>query len=132
MSVVSRYLRKDSSGAAAMEFALVAPIVFAVLFGFAQVGLAFFAKAGIEHGVETGARYASIYPRPTDAQIAAKVLAHVYGTSANGLSQPIITHGISRNVPYAEISLTYQYTLDLGFVAFGPVTLSHRRRVYQV
>ncbi len=123
---------RSCKGVAALEFAIAAPVVLVLLFGLAQTGLVLFAKSGLQQGVEAGARYASIYPRPNDAQIAAKVLASTYGLERKNLLPPKIVHGTDNNVPYAEITLLYSYRFDLAFVSFGPFDLVHTRRVYQV
>jgi Flp pilus assembly protein TadG len=47
---------RDSRGAAAVEFALVTPILFAVLFGILQYGLYFFDAHGTRTGVREAAR----------------------------------------------------------------------------
>ena len=79
---MTRSLRKlvqCRKGAAAVDFALAAPVVALFLVGFLQIGMPGMAKAGLGQAVESGARYATIYPRPTDAQISAKILAGGYG-----------------------------------------------------
>ncbi len=48
--------RDEESGAAAVEFALVAPILFTVLFGTLQYGLYFFDTLGARQGVREAAR----------------------------------------------------------------------------
>ena len=40
-----RRLIRDSEGAAVLEFAIIAPVFFAVIFAIAQLGLLFFANA---------------------------------------------------------------------------------------
>ena len=48
--------RRDSKGASAVEFALVAPMLFLVLFGTLQYGLYFFDAHGTRTGVREAAR----------------------------------------------------------------------------
>jgi Flp pilus assembly protein TadG len=54
--VIPLHRRRDSEGAAAVEFALVAPILFLVLFGILQYGLYFFDAHGTRTGVREAAR----------------------------------------------------------------------------
>jgi Flp pilus assembly protein TadG len=48
--------RRDSQGSAAVEFALVAPVFFALLFALLETGLVFFAGELLETGIQDGAR----------------------------------------------------------------------------
>ena len=51
---------RDTHGATAVEFALTAPIFFAIVFGIAEGGLLLWTQAGLQHGVEAAARCASV------------------------------------------------------------------------
>lgn len=51
-----RRFRRDRRGSAAVEFALVAPMFFALLFALLETGLVFFAGQLLETGVQDGAR----------------------------------------------------------------------------
>lgn len=119
-------------GAAAVEFALAAPVIVLFLLGFLQIGMLGMAKAGLGQAVEAGARYATIYPRPTDAQISAKILAGGYGMRSAGIVGPTLSHGTSSGSPFVDITMTYRQTLDFGFFTLGSVELTHTRRAYQV
>ena len=58
----------DSRGASTLEFALASPVLIALFIGIAQLGLGFYAAAGMKHAVAEGARYATIYPLRADHQ----------------------------------------------------------------
>jgi Flp pilus assembly protein TadG len=51
-----RHFRRDRRGSAAVEFALVAPLFFALLFALIETSLVFFADQLLELGVQDGAR----------------------------------------------------------------------------
>src|SRR5713226_5519982 len=51
-----RRFRRNSRGSAAVEFALVAPVFFALLFASMETGLMFFADQVLETGTEDSAR----------------------------------------------------------------------------
>jgi Flp pilus assembly protein TadG len=51
-----RHFRRDRRGSAAVEFALVAPMFFALLFALLETGLVFFAGQLLETGIQDGAR----------------------------------------------------------------------------
>ena len=125
-------LARCERGAAAVEFVLAAPIVVLFLVGFLQIGMLGMAKAGLGQAVESGARYATIYPRPTDTQISTKIRAGGYGMRAANITWPTFVHGNNAGSPYVDITMTYRQTLDFGFFTLGPINLSHTRRAYQV
>ena len=72
-------LRNDDRGATVVEFAFAMPILIIMIWMIAQMGLAFRAMAGIQHALGEGARLATVYPKPTNAAIKAKISSKVYG-----------------------------------------------------
>jgi Flp pilus assembly protein TadG len=123
-------LVRDESGAGAIEFAIVAPVLFAMLIGMAQLGILFFANAGLKNAVGEGARYATLFPRPTDTQIIARINAKKYGLTASRITGPTIVSGTSNGATYADITMTYSAPIDFIFYRIGPVTLTQTRRVW--
>ena len=69
---------KCRKGAAAVEFAIIAPLLFTIIFGIIEFGLLFFDKQVITNASREGARYGILWnpTRPTDAEITARVLAY--------------------------------------------------------
>ena len=49
-------LRRDTRGAAALEFAIGAPVLVILILGILQVGLLFYSSAGLLQGVNEAAR----------------------------------------------------------------------------
>jgi Flp pilus assembly protein TadG len=123
--------RASERGAAALEFAIGAPVLFTLVFGILQVGVLFYASAGLRQGVNEAARYATIYPAPTDAQIKAKVLEKAFGLQASGISGPTVTRGVSGGVTYVDISVTYTAPLSIPIVPLPPITMTNTRRAFQ-
>ena len=123
-------LRRDGKGGAAVEFALVAPALITAIIGIAQLGILFFANAGLSNAVAEGARYATIYPRPTDTQIRARITAQRFGLNSQYLTTPTITPGTSNGANYVDISMSYSVPLDFVFFNGPSVTLTQTRRSY--
>lgn len=123
-------LRRCQGGIAAVEFAIAAPLLILLLVGILQLGLLGLAKAGLGHAVEAGARYATIYPRPTDEQISAKVRNSGFGMADEGIAGPSLEHGLEAGLPYLVITMSYSQMLDFGFFSIGPVRITHTRRAY--
>jgi len=72
-------LSRDERGATVVETAFALPVLIIFIWMIAQLGLAFRAMAGIQHALGEGARLATIYPRPTNTAIKAKINSKVYG-----------------------------------------------------
>ncbi len=126
-----RRLINDARGVAALEFALVAPLFLMLVFGIFQFGMAFYASAGLRNGVEVAARYAQVYPRPTDSQISSTLSSSTFGLNPSLMTAPTLTHGTANGVAYLDISASYNYPLDIAFMPTNSITLSYARRAYQ-
>jgi len=123
---------RASTGSAAVEFAMVAPVVLALVMGIIQLGMLFYANAGLHQAVEVGARYATIYPRPSDKAIAALVLNSGYGMQGDRIERPTLSRGTVGGTAYVDIRMGYSMPLNFIFFDVGPVKLEHTRRAYQV
>jgi Flp pilus assembly protein TadG len=128
--MLARFWREDR-GVGALEFALVLPALVVVIAGIAQLGILYMANAGLRHALAEGARYATIWPRPTDTQIRDLIVSERFGLAGGGtVTTPAINHGQADGADYVEISASY--TLDLNFIFFTveDVTLTDTRRAY--
>jgi Flp pilus assembly protein TadG len=123
-------LRRDRKGGAAVEFALVAPVLLSALVGVAQLGILFFANAGLSNAVAEGARYATIFPRPSNTQIRARITDQRFGLNPTYLTTPTITAGTSNGATFLDISMSYNVPLNFVFFTGPSVTLTKTRRAY--
>ena len=124
-------LPKNERGASAVEFALIAPVLFGFIFGIAQLGILFFANAGLRNSVGEGARLATLYPRPSDEQIIAKITEKKFGLDPAYLVGPTIVKGTSADgAPFAEITMSYSAPMNFLMFDMGPIKLTKTRRVY--
>jgi Flp pilus assembly protein TadG len=144
----------DRRGISAVEFALLAPVLFAFIIGLSQIGVLFNAQAGLRHAVQEGARYATLYvpnntgtrQRPTDQQIIDKISASKYGLVSANITGPTITTGTTTvttaavaatntsagtyTTAYLDITMSYAVPLDFVFYHPAAITLTETRRVY--
>jgi Flp pilus assembly protein TadG len=111
-----------------MEFALVAPVMIVFLVAIAQIGLLFFANAGLHNAIAEGARLATIFPRPDANAVKAKIDASEFGLNPAGLSTPVVNY-VSGSPSYADIQMSYTTSINL-IVYQTPITLVENRRVY--
>jgi Flp pilus assembly protein TadG len=124
-------LKRDERGAGVVEFALIAPLFCAFIIAIGQLGLLFFANAGLTNALAEGARLATLFPRPSDAAIASRISQKRFGLDPALLTGPTINHFTPANgATYAEITMTYSAPVNFLFLNLGPVRLTQTRRVY--
>ena len=120
------FLRRDQRGAAAIEFAIAVPVLVLMIYGIFRLGLLFQANAGMQHALGEGARYATIYPTPSDSQIQARMNAKLFGSGYGSftVSPPASSTG------YKTLTVTYTTPMDFLFVPGPTVTLTRSKKVY--
>jgi Flp pilus assembly protein TadG len=125
-------LSRDERGAGAIEMALVLPVLVSMIWGVFQIGILFQASAGMQNGLLEAARYATLHPTPTDAQIKDRVLAKTFGTYNGTLSELTIQNfnGGSGPTRYKDFTLVYAQKFDVLFMSGPTVTLTRKKRVY--
>lgn len=135
-----RRLINDQGGASAMEFALVAPAFIFLLVCIAQLGLLYFANAGLKNAVSEGARYATIYHVLEEegdraalvAAIEDRVEGAAFGIDRDALDDADtiqVTLNTAGTSWFADISMTY--TMTLHFILFEKsFTLNQTRRTF--
>lgn len=123
-------LLKNQRGAAAIEFGLALPPFLILLMGAMQLGIVAMARTGLQHAVDEGARYATIYPTPTDAQIIARVNDKRFGLDPAYANDPTVSHGTQYGVAYTEITMSYSRPLNFLVYQTAPISISYTRRSY--
>ncbi len=130
-------LRRDQRGAATIEMAIALPTLVLFLWGIFQVGVAFQAKAGMQHALGEGARLATLCYNPTSAgcsvpsndAIEAKITDRVFGTKVGTFSEPTVTDGPSGE-KYKDLSVTFTMTPNFLFFTGPPINITETKRVY--
>jgi Flp pilus assembly protein TadG len=108
--------RQAQQGAAAVEFALVLPILLLVFFGMVELSLALYDKAILTNASREGARAGIVLssPKMTDAQIRAVVLNYTNGSliSLGTTTAPTVTveQSTPANFPNPlRVTVSYTY-----------------------
>jgi Flp pilus assembly protein TadG len=130
-------LRRDDSGAATIEMAIALPTLILFLWGIFQVGVAFQAKAGMQHALGEGARLATLCYNPTPAGcsvptndvIEARITDRVFGTKVGTFNTPTVTDGPSGE-QYKDLSVTFTMTPNFLFFNGPPINITETKRVY--
>lgn len=118
----------NQDGANVIEFAIALPVLTVFIYGIFVVGKLFEANAGMQHALGEAARYATLYPTPTDDQLKTRMAAKNFGTSSNGGTLSPL--GISTSGNTKTLTLTYSQPTD--FLLFnGPnVSITRSKKVY--
>ncbi|HEX6073413.1 MAG TPA: TadE/TadG family type IV pilus assembly protein [Sphingomicrobium sp.] len=125
MTKLLTILRNDR-GAAAIEMAFAVPILAVFLWGIFEIGIMFQANAGMQHALGEGARYATLWPAPSNAQIKQRIQDKVFGVGVGDFTAADPVNGSN----YKDLSVTF--TMETNFLFFrGPdIDITRSKRVY--
>jgi Flp pilus assembly protein TadG len=129
-------LGRDTRGLSAVEFAFVAPVLVTFLAGLAQIGTLYLANTGLKSAVGEGARFATLWPRPTNDQIIARITDRRFGLDPAYITAPTVTAATAaqrtanegRN--FLDIQMSYQVRMNFIFYQTSPITITERRRAF--
>jgi Flp pilus assembly protein TadG len=122
-----RKICRDEGGATVIEMAIALPVLVSFIYGIFQLGVIFQANAGMQHALGEGARYATIWPTPNDANIKSKVSSEVFGTK-NGtftVADPVTNADASKT-----LSVTFSMPTNFLFMAGPTVNITRSKKVY--
>ncbi|PFG29556.1 TadE/TadG family type IV pilus assembly protein [Paramicrobacterium agarici] len=114
---------RSERGSAAVEFALVVPILIALLLGILEFGSAYSAQVSVTAAARDGARTMSVTADPAAARQSVRASAPGFSPQISS-SQIAITNssgGVMSSCPPGQtvtVTITYPYTYYTGF--FGP------------
>jgi Flp pilus assembly protein TadG len=123
-------LKRDERGAAVVEMAFALPALIVLLWMIVQLGLVFRAMSGIQHGLGEGARMATLFPKPTDTAIKAKITDAVYGIGPGSFAIPTPTTGTADGATYLDLKVTYTQKTDLLLLPGPTISVSRSKRVW--
>ena len=119
---VHKTLRSES-GASAVEFALLLPVLMMILFGIIEFGMALYRQAILTNASREGARL-GIVPSVTNAEVNTKIDAYL---TAAGIAPgtvtrtppPVLTGGTGSDVK-VTLTLPYTYVVLPGLTSITP------------
>jgi Flp pilus assembly protein TadG len=123
-----KVLRRNEQGAAAMEFALAVPVLIMMIYGIFRIGLLYEASAGMQHALGEGARYATLYPTPTDAQIKTRMISKLFGKGYGTFT--VVDPVTDATNSYKTLTVNFTTPMDFLIVPGPTVTVSRTKRVY--
>ncbi len=130
MTIQKISLFGDQTGSVAVEAAIALPVLFAFLGAIAQLGMVMFVQTSLDHATGQAARFATIYPTPSNSEIEAKARNSAFGARASAIRSVTVTRGTDDGRNYAEITMIYDYPLVSWFVEGSAYTLRKSRRAY--
>ena len=125
-----RNLRRNERGAAVIEMAFALPALIIMLWMMVQMGLVFRAMSGIQHGLGEGARFATLYPKPTDTAIHDKIQAAVYGIGPGHFTIATPVTGSADGANYMDLKVTYTQSTDMLLFPGPDISVARSKRVW--
>ena len=116
-------LRADRRGAAAIEFAIVGPLLFTLLLGIVEMGRMFYVRESLEYAIEQAARYYMVNPSATQDAVTTVLRNAMAGGMGSGIPAPQYTDVSSCNgnsaVTCTTITATYTFVSVASFLKLG-------------
>lgn len=125
-----RKLCRNQEGATIVETAFALPILIIMIWAIVQLGLMFRAMSGIQHALGEGARYATLYPQPSDAAIKAKMTGAVLGIKPGTfvINDPVA--GVDGGSNYLDLTVDYTQPTDLLLLPGPTIHVTRSKRVW--
>ena len=129
--MMKRKLVRDERGAAIIEMAFALPTLIIMMWMLVQLGLVFRAMSGIQHALGEGARLATIWPQPSDADIEEKIGEKVYGIGPGEFTiHPPEPGTTDEGEAYLDLQVSYTQQTDLLLLPGPDITVSRSKRVW--
>jgi Flp pilus assembly protein TadG len=130
--IAARMLRfgRCRKGAAAVEFALVAPTLFIVLMGLFEFGLFAWNRHSLEHATEETARVVMMKTAISDTQVAAEIKARASSIPADEISASVTQETVGTTTFVTmSVAYTYNYFLLGAVIGLEPIVIVSKSRV---
>jgi Flp pilus assembly protein TadG len=120
-------LGADERGGAILEFAILAPVLFLILFGFLEMGRMFYIRQSLEYATEEAARFYMLNPTTDSSNVTTKLRNTMAGGMGPSVSvayvdTPSCNGAVS--VTCTQITATYNYAPAMGFLSIAAQTLT--------
>ncbi len=120
-----RKLYRSESGASAVEFALLLPVLMMILFGIIEFGFALYQQAILTNASREGARLGIVQAIPaiTTGQINATIDNYLTaaGITPGDVSRTIVAGSVTGAPVRVTLTLPYQFNVLPGFSSITPL-----------
>jgi Flp pilus assembly protein TadG len=103
---------RNASGAGALEFALVSPILFALFFGTFNLGYALYCGAAVRNAVQRASRSLVATPSMSASSLQSLALTKLTNVPANDFAVSLATETDGTAAGVYRVSWTYHYSLS--------------------
>jgi Flp pilus assembly protein TadG len=105
----------DRSGGAALEFALLGPVVLMFLIGFFQVAWAMYCASTVRYALHNGARALVLNPAMTQSDFQSLVTSQVTPLAQENVSVSLTKTSGGTNIQLSQAVATYTYQIVIPF-----------------
>lgn len=126
-----RFLKRfavSTGGASALEFALIAPVFFAMLFGTIQMGIAYYYAGSVQFALERTARITMVDQDMSEGEVQA-AFANELATFTDQEVDVSYTVDDSGDVPIGQFAAAYAHEVIIPFVPTFTVSFDIQTRV---
>lgn len=119
-------LAGDRRGGAILEFALVLPLLLALLLGGVDIGRMFYVRQGLEYATEEAARYYMLNPTTASSNVTTQLRNKMPGGMGPSVTVSYVdTANCNANssVTCTTINATYVFNFAVGYLDLGAQTL---------
>lgn len=120
----ARLFGRDKSGVAAVEFAIIAPILFMMLFGVLETGRVLYTRGTLQSGLEVAGRYAMVHANVTASELEAVAWNGNPPVGVNGSSPSFrLTSETIGGVDFHVLTATLDHEMTIPFVSIDAMEL---------
>lgn len=112
ITLIQRW-RRNTEGTAAIEFAIVVPVLALAILGIIECGRAYYIRSNITHAVDEASRYAMVYVSASDATIKQRAEQQLVAVPANAVTVNVQTE-VSGGKNYKVIVADYTFRSSVG------------------
>jgi Flp pilus assembly protein TadG len=130
-----RALWADDRGAAAIEFAIVGPLLFALLLGIVEMGRMFYVRESLEYATEQAARYYMVTPAAAQSDVTNALqtaMAGGMGPSVVVAYSDTASCNGNTSVTCTTITATYTFVSVASFLNLGNPVLKATAQAVRV
>jgi Flp pilus assembly protein TadG len=125
-SALARFLRVETSGASAVEFALISPVLILILAGLVDIGGSLKAKFDLSSAISAGSNYALLGADKVNSAGGSTLAGNILAVVANGLGsaggsvQIVVNNGATINYSTSSGTATQSGTVANADLCYCP------------
>jgi Flp pilus assembly protein TadG len=126
-------LWRDGRGGAAVEFAILAPVLFTILLGIIEMGRMFYVRQALEYATEQAARYYMLNPAATDVTTQLRnAMAGGMGPSVAVVYNDTAPCNGKTTVTCTTITATYTFVTVAAYLGLGSPVLKAKAQAVRI